>query len=49
MIETQINTYIYLDGTYKVNVEVEFIKWNYNVGMVVDVMINGKKVSSYLV
>ena len=26
MIETQINTYIYLDGKYRVTVEVEFIK-----------------------
>ena len=49
MIESQINTYIYLDGKYRVDVEVEFIKWEFNVGMIVDLMINGKKVSSYLV
>ena len=49
MIETQINTYIYLDGKYRVTVEVEFIKWEYNVGMIVDLMINDKKMSSYLV
>ena len=49
MIEKQINTYIYLDGRYKVNVEVEFVKWEYNVGMIVDLIINGKKMSSYLV
>ncbi len=49
MIENQINTYIYLDGKYKVNVEVEFIKWEYNVGMIVDLIINDRKVSSYLV
>ena len=49
MIENQINTYIYLDGKYKVNVEVEFIKWEYNVGMLVDLIINDRKVSSYLV
>ena len=49
MIESQINTYIYLDGTYKVSVEIEFVKWDYNVGMIVDLMINGKKMSSYLV
>ena len=49
MIESQINTYIYLDGKYKVSVEVEFIKWEFNVGMIVDLMINDKKVSSYLV
>jgi hypothetical protein len=49
MIDTQIQTYIYLDGKYKVNVEVEFVKWDYNVGMIVDLIINGKKISSYLV
>ena len=49
MIESQINTYIYLDGRYKVSVEVEFIKWEYNVGMLVDLMINNRKMSSYLV
>ncbi len=49
MIENQINTYIYLDGRYRVSVDVEFIKWDYNVGMIVDLIINGKKMSSYLV
>jgi hypothetical protein len=49
MIESQINTYVYLDGKYKVNVEVDFIKWEYNVAMIVDLIINGKKMSSYLV
>jgi phage baseplate assembly protein W len=49
MVETQINTYIYLDGKYKVNVNIEFIKWEYNVGMLVDLIINGRKMSSYLV
>lgn len=49
MIETQINTYVYLDGKYKVNVEIEFVKWDYNVSMIVDLIINGKKMSSYLV
>ena len=49
MIESQINTYIYLDGNYRVNANVEFVKWEHNVGMIVDLMINGKKVSSYLV
>ena len=49
MIESQINTYIYLDGKYKVTVEVEFVKWEFNVGMIVDLKINGKTVSSYLV
>ena len=49
MIESQINAYIYLDGKYRVEVEVEFIKWEFNVAMIVDLKINGKKVSSYLV
>ena len=49
MIESQINTYIYLDGKYRVSVEVEFVKWDYNVGMIVDLIINDKKMSSYLV
>ena len=49
MIESQINTYIYLDGKYRVEVDVEFIKWEFNVAMTVDLKINGKKVSSYLV
>lgn len=49
MIESQINSYIYLDGKYTVSVNVEFIKWEFNVGMIVDLIINGRKVSSYLV
>ena len=49
MIESQINTYIYMDGKYNVSVEVEFIKWEYNVGMIVDLMINNRKMTSYLV
>ena len=49
MIEMQINTYVYLDGKYNVSVDVEFIKWEYNVAMVVDLIINNRKVSSYLV
>lgn len=49
MIKSQINTYIYLDGKYRVDVVVEFIKWEFNVGMIVDLIINGRKISSYLV
>ena len=49
IIESQINKYVYLDGKYKVNVEIEFVQWDYNVSMIVDVIINGKKMSSYLV
>ena len=49
MIESQINSYIYLSGKYKVKVEIDFVKWEYNVGMIVDLIINDKKMSSYLV
>ena len=49
MIESQIHKYIYLDGKYKVSISVEFVQWEYNVGMIVDLIINDKKMSSYLV
>jgi phage baseplate assembly protein W len=49
IIESQINKYIYLDGTYDVSVEIEFVHWEYNVGMIIDLYINDKKMSSYLV
>lgn len=49
MILEQINNYIYLRGTYTVDVDVSFIKWDFNVAMVVDLTINNKKVATYLV
>lgn len=49
LIMTQINNFIYLDGTYKVDVDVSFRKWDFNVAMIVDLNINNKKVASYLV
>ena len=49
IIMTQIRDFIYLDGSYNVDVDVSFIKWDYNVAMVVDLNINNKKVASYLV
>lgn len=49
MIMTQINSFVYMDGTYTVDVDVNFYKWQYNVAMVVDLNINNKKVASYLV
>ena len=49
IIMTQINNFIYLDGSYNVDVDVSFIKWDFNVAMVVDLNINNKKVASYLV
>ena len=45
----QIYNFIYLDGSYKVDVDVKFVKWDFNVAMVVDLNINGRKISSYLV
>lgn len=49
IILEQINNYIYLRGTYTVDVDVSFIKWDFNVAMVVDLTINNKKVATYLV
>lgn len=49
MIMEQIRNFIYNKGTYKVDVSVNFYKWEYNVAMVVDLMINNTKVTSYLV
>lgn len=49
MIMQQIRNFIYNDGSYKVDVTINFYKWEYNVAMVVDLMINNVKVSSYLV
>ena len=45
----QIQSFIYLDGSYNVDVDVKFVKWNLNVAMIVDLVINNKKVASYLV
>ena len=49
VVMNQIRNFIYLDGTYNVDVDVKFIKWDFNVAMVVDLTINNKKVASYLV
>jgi len=49
IIMNQINSFIYLDGTYTVDVDVQFVQWKYNVAMIVDLNINNKKVASYLV
>ena len=49
IIMDQINNFIYLDGSYTVDVDVQFVKWKYNVAMIVDLNINNKKVASYLV
>ena len=49
IIMDQINSFIYLDGSYNVDVDVQFVQWKYNVAMIVDLNINNKKVASYLV
>lgn len=49
IIMGQIRSFIYLDGTYNVDVDVQFVKWKLNVAMIVDLTINNKKVASYLV
>ena len=49
IIMEQIHNYIYLKGTYSVDVDISFIKWDFNVAMVVDLTINNKKIASYLV
>lgn len=42
IIMEQINNFIYLDGSYKVDVDVNFVKWKYNVAMIVDLNIIDK-------
>lgn len=49
IIMEQIRNFIYLDGSYNVDVDVQFVKWDFNVAMIVDLNINNKKVASYLV
>jgi hypothetical protein len=49
IIVNQINNFIYLDGSYKVDVDVNFVQWTQNVAMVVDLTINNKKIASYLI
>lgn len=49
VIMEQIRNFIYLDGSYNVDVEVRFVKWEFNVAMIVDLNINNKKIASYLV
>ena len=49
IIMNQINSFIYLDGSYKVDVDVQFVKWDFNVAMIVDLNINDRRAASYLV
>ena len=49
IVMSQINSFIYLDGSYTVDVDVHFVKWDFNVAMVVDLLIGNKKIASYLV
>ena len=49
LVLDQIRKFIYMDGSYNVNVDVYFVTWDFNVAMVVDLIINNIKVASYLV
>ena len=49
LIMSQIRSYIYLDGSFNIDVNVEFYKWVFNIAMVVDLTINDVKIASYLI
>lgn len=49
VILNQINTYIINPYNYQIDVNVEFYKWDFNVAMLVDIIIDNVKVTSYLV
>lgn len=49
IIMNQIRDFIYLDGSYTVDVDVKFVTWKLNVAMIVDLNINNKTVAKYLV
>lgn len=49
LIMDQIRKFIPLDGRFQVDVDVDFVQWEYNVAMVVDLKINNNRVASYLV
>ena len=49
LIMEQIRSFIYTDGSFRVDVDVEFYKWDFNIAMLVDLKINNVKVASYLV
>ena len=49
LVMDQIRKYVYQEGSYGIDVSVNFVTWEYNVAMVVDLMINNRKVASYLV
>ena len=49
LIMDQIRSFVYLDNSFRVDVDVEFYKWDFNIAMVVDLKINNVRVASYLV
>lgn len=49
IIMSQINTYVVNPYGISIDVEVSFLTWDLNVAMLVDIIIEDKKVSSYLV
>ena len=49
IIMEQIRTYVLNPFGYEITVDVSFVEWELNVAMLVDVNINGEKVTSYLI
>ena len=49
MIMNQIRGFIYNDGSFEIDVDINFYQWDFNIAMVVDLTINNVKVASYLV
>lgn len=49
IINSQIRTYIINPYGYEITSDVSFVEWDFNVAMLVDIFINGAKVTSYLV
>lgn len=49
IIMEQIRTYVINPYGYYIDVTVEFIEWERNIAMLVDIIIDGNKVTSYIV
>lgn len=49
IVKTKIRNYIYNPYGFSIDVGISFVKWDFNVAMVVDIYIDDKKVTSYLV
>lgn len=49
IIMDQIRTYIINPYNYNIDVNVQFVEWEFNVAMLVDIIIDGNKITSYVV